>query len=278
VFQRISNSWKLAKASAKVLSADKELMIFPALSAVMLVLVTAAFALPMILAKSAEGMLEGVGAYVVGFLFYLVSYFVIFFCNSALVGAAMIRLRGGDPTVADGFRIASSRIGVIFGYALVAATVGMILRAIQERAGIIGRIVVGLMGMAWNLATFLVVPVLVVEDVNPIDAVKRSASLLKKTWGEQVIGGFSLGAVMGLATFLLILVFVPLIVLAIASQAPVMIGLVIGGFVISLLLLSLVNATLSGIYTAALYRFAAEGEVSQGFESEMVQDAFRPKN
>ncbi len=278
MFQRISNSWKLAKASAKVLSADKELMIFPALSAVMLVLVTAAFALPMILAKSAEGMLEGVGAYVVGFLFYLVSYFVIFFCNSALVGAAMIRLRGGDPTVADGFRIASSRIGVIFGYALVAATVGMILRAIQERAGIIGRIVVGLMGMAWNLATFLVVPVLVVEDVNPIDAVKRSASLLKKTWGEQVIGGFSLGAVMGLATFLLILVFVPLIVLAIASQAPVMIGLVIGGFVISLLLLSLVNATLSGIYTAALYRFAAEGEVSQGFESEMVQDAFRPKN
>jgi hypothetical protein len=278
MFERISNSWKLAKASAKVLSADKELMIFPALSAVMLVLVTAAFALPMILAKSAEGMLEGVGAYVVGFLFYLVSYFVIFFCNSALVGAAMIRLRGGDPTVADGFRIASSRIGVIFGYALVAATVGMILRAIQERAGIIGRIVVGLMGIAWNLATFLVVPVLVVEDVNPIDAVKRSAALLKKTWGEQVIGGFSLGAVMTLATFLLILVFVPLIILAIASEAPVMIGLVIGGFVISLLLLSLVNATLSGIYTAALYRFAAEGEVSQGFESEMVQDAFRPKN
>jgi hypothetical protein len=278
VFQRISNSWKLAKASAKVLSADKELMIFPALSAVMLVLVSVAFILPMILAKSAEGMLEGVGAYVIGFLFYLVSYFVIFFCNSALVGAAMIRLRGGDPTVADGFRIASSRIGVIFGYALIAATVGMILRAIQERAGIIGRIVVGLMGMAWNLSTFLVVPVLVVEDVNPIDAVKRSASLLKKTWGEQVIGGFSMGAIMGLATFLLILVFVPLIILAIASEAPVMIGLVIGGFVVSLLLLSLVNATLSGIYTAALYRFAAEGEVSQGFASEMVQDAFRPKN
>jgi hypothetical protein len=277
LFQRFSNSWKLAKASARVLSADKELMIFPALSAVMLVLVTAAFALPIILAKSAEGILEGVGAYVIGFLFYLVSYFVIFFCNSALVGAAMIRLRGGDPTVADGFRIAFSRVGVIFGYALVAATVGMILRAIQERAGIIGRIVVGLMGMAWNLATFLVVPVLVVEDVNPIDAVKRSAALLKKTWGEQVIGGFSLGAIMFLATLLLFLVFVPLIILAIASESPVMIGLVIGGFVISLLLLSLVNATLSGIYTAALYRFAAEGQVSQGFESEMVQDAFRPK-
>jgi hypothetical protein len=277
VFERISNSWKLAKASAAVLSADKELMVFPALSAVMLVLVTAGFALPIFLSGNAQGMLEGAGSYVIAFLFYLVSYFVIFFCNTALVGAAMIRLRGGDPTVADGFRIASSKIGTIFGYALVAATVGMVLRAIQERSGIIGRIIVGIIGIAWNLATFLVVPVLVVEDVNPIEAVKRSAALLKKTWGEQVIGGFSLGAIAALATFLLFLVFVPLIILAAASRSPVMIGVVVGGFVISLLLLSLVNATLSGIYTAALYRFAAEGQVSQGFESGMVRDAFRPK-
>ena len=195
MFERISNSWKLAKASASVLNADKELMIFPALSAVMLVLVTVAFALPIFLTENAEGMLQGAASYAVAFLFYLVSYFVIFFCNSALVGAAMIRLRGGDPTVADGFRIASSKAGTIFGYALIAATVGMVLRALQERAGFIGKIIIGLIGMAWNLATFLVVPVLVTEDVSPVDAVKRSMTLLKKTWGEQVIGGFSLGAI-----------------------------------------------------------------------------------
>lgn len=278
MFERISNSWKLAKASASVLNADKELMIFPALSAVMLVLVTVAFALPIFLTENAEGMLQGAGSYAVAFLFYLVSYFVIFFCNSALVGAAMIRLRGGDPTVADGFRIASSKVGTIFGYALIAATVGMVLRALQERAGFIGKIIIGLIGMAWNLATFLVVPVLVTEDVNPVDAVKRSMALLKKTWGEQVIGGFSLGAITGLATFLLILVFVPMIILAVSASSPVLIGLVIGGFVLSLLLLSLVNATLSGIYTAALYRYAAEGDLSQGFEASMVEGAFRPKD
>jgi hypothetical protein len=278
VFERISNSWKLAKASASVLNADKELMIFPALSAVMLVLVTVAFALPIFLTENAEGMLRGAGSYAVAFLFYLVSYFVIFFCNSALVGAAMIRLRGGDPTVADGFRIASSKAGTIFGYALIAATVGMVLRALQERAGFIGKIIIGLIGMAWNLATFLVVPVLVTEDVNPVDAVKRSMTLLKKTWGEQVIGGFSLGAITGLVTFLLILVFVPMIFLAVSASSPVLIGLVIGGFVLSLLLLSLVNATLSGIYTAALYRYAAEGDLSQGFEASMVEGAFRSKD
>jgi hypothetical protein len=277
VFERLSNSWKLAKASAAVLNADKELMVFPALSAVMLVLVTVAFALPIFLTENAEGMLEGGGSYVVAFLFYLVSYFVIFFCNSALVGAAMIRLRGGDPTVADGFRIAMGKIGTIFGYALIAATVGMVLRAIQERAGFIGKIIVGLIGMAWNLATFLVVPVLVTENVSPVDAVKRSMTLLKKTWGEQVIGGFSLGAITALATFLLILIFLPLLFLAFAAKSGVIIGLVIGGFIVSLLLLSLVNATLSGIYTAALYRYAAEGDLSQGFEASMVEGAFRPK-
>jgi hypothetical protein len=278
VFERISNSWKLAKASASVLSADKELMLFPALSAVMLVLVTVAFALPIFLTENAEGMLEGAGSYVIGFLFYLVSYFVIFFCNSALVGAAMIRLRGGDPTVADGFRIASGKIGTIFGYALLAATVGMVLRALQERAGFIGRIIIGLIGMAWNLATFLVVPVLVTEDVNPVDAVKRSMALLRKTWGEQVIGGFSLGAITGLATFLLILVFIPMLILAIGSQSGVLIAMVVGGFILALMMLSLVNATLSGIYTAALYRYAAEGDLSEGFEASMVEGAFRPKD
>lgn len=277
MFERLSNSWRLTKASARVLSADKELVVFPLVSALTLVLVSAGFILPIVLVKSTDRLLGGVGSYVVAFLFYLVSYFVIFFCNSALVGAAMIRLRGGDPTVADGFRIASSKVGSIFGYALIAATVGMVLRALQERAGFIGRIIIGLIGMAWNLATFLVVPVLVVEDVTPVDAVKRSMTLLKKTWGEQVIGGFSVSVVTGLATVMLLIIGLPLIFLAVASQSAVLIGLSVGGLVVAFLLLMLVNATLSGIYTAALYRFAAEGTLGQGFEPEMVEGAFRPK-
>lgn len=277
MFERLANSWRLTKASARVLSADKELVVFPLVSALTLVLVTATFVLPMVLAEGADKLLGGVAGYVVAFLFYLTSYFVIFFCNSALVGAAMIRLRGGDPTVADGFRIASSKVGSIFGYALIAATVGMVLRTLQERAGFIGRIIIGLIGMAWNLATFLVVPVLVVEDVTPVDAVKRSMALLKKTWGEQVIGGFSISVVTSLATFMLLLIGIPLIVLAVATQSAVLIGLSVGGLVLSFMLLMLVNATLSGIYTAALYRYAAEGTFSQGFAPEMVEGAFRPK-
>ncbi len=269
----------MVKASASVLKADKELVVFPALSAVLLVLVSASFLVPAFLTFEHQqpGHSNNALTYLLGFSFYLVTYFVMFFCNAALVGAALIRLRGGDPTVADGFRIAFSRIGAIFGYAVVAATVGIILKSIQERSGLLGRIVVGLIGLAWNVATFLVVPVLVTEEVGPIDAVKRSTRLLKQTWGEQFVGNFGIGAVTSLGVFLWLLVCVPAVVLAAnTGSTPAIIGAVSVG-VLGLLMLSLISATLSGIYTAAVYRYAAEGEIGFGFEADMVKDAFRPK-
>ena len=277
MFRRLSNSWELTKASASVLSKDKELMVFPAVSAVVLMLVTAGFLAPMVLLADKGKDVEGPLGLIVTFAFYVVSYFVIFFCNSALVGAALIRLRGGDPTVADGFRIAMGKVGVILAYSVVAATVGMVLRAIQQRAGIFGRIISGLFGMAWTLATFLVVPVLVNENIGPIDAVKRSTELLKKTWGEQVVGNFGVSAVISLAVFGLMIIFVPLVILAAGTEKPPVIIATVGGFVVALLALSLVGATLSGIYTAALYRYASEGQMGEGFAPEMVKDAFRPK-
>src|ERR1700675_4350740 len=193
MFDRLSRSWNLVKASAAVLKQDKELLLFPLISLVALVVGMACFALPVIGLGALDGLSQGAdkrvsaGLHVVGFLFYFSQYFVIFFFNAALVGAAMMRLDGGDPTFGDGMRIATSKLGAIAGYAFIAATVGMILRAIQERVGFIGKIIVGLLGVGWTIATYLVVPVLVARDVGPIDAVKESAMLLKKTWGENVI-------------------------------------------------------------------------------------------
>ncbi|TFG69635.1 MAG: hypothetical protein E4H27_06975, partial [Anaerolineales bacterium] len=126
MFKKMSNSWALLKASAAVLSADKELIVFPIVSTLAVVLVTATFALPMLFAGFVDTLIKGnsqILGFVIGFFFYVAQYFVIIFANSALVGAAMIRLRGGDPTVRDGFRIAFERIGTIFLYAIVSATV-----------------------------------------------------------------------------------------------------------------------------------------------------------
>ena len=281
MFERFSRSWNLVKASASVLKQDKELLVFPLLSSAALVVVTLAFIVPVIGlgtldAIKSEAQME-VAGYVIAFFFYFSQYFVIFFFNSALVGAAMIRLEGGDPTVRDGLRIAGSKFGVILAYAAIAATVGMILRIIQERVGFIGKIIVALIGVGWNLATYLVVPVLVHEQVGPIQAIKESASLFKKTWGESVIGQAGLGLAFSLIFFAVVLVGAGLIGLAAMTKS---IGLVITMVVVTVLavaITALVQAALAGIYAAALYRYATTGEGSVGFEAQTMKLAFAPK-
>ena len=280
MFEKLSNSWQLVKASAAVLQADKELLLFPVISAVLSLLVVVTFAVPAILAGVfASGFPEAAGTPAAGYaavlLFYVVQYFVIFFCNTALVGAALIRLRGGDPTVADGFRIAASRIQPILGYALIAATAGLLLRAISERSGLLGRLVVGLVGLAWNLATFLVVPVLVVEDVGPIEAIQQSASYLKRTWGEQIAGNIGMGLVFGLISLGTLAAGVVLLMAAAATESAFLIIFVAVCLFMAFVAIALVSSALSGIYAAAVYRYAAEGETGAFYTPAMVKSAFR---
>ncbi|MEJ2204055.1 MAG: DUF6159 family protein [Gemmatimonadota bacterium] len=274
-----SNSWTLVKASANVLKLDKELLVFPLLSGVAAVLVTVSFIAPLAVTGGWEIFAEGEDAsylgYALGFLFYLVQYAVIFFFNSALVGAALIRMDGGDPTVSDGLAIAFSRLSTILGYAAIAATVGMVLRAISERSGLLGRIAVGLVGMAWNLATYLAVPILVTEDLGPIDAVKKSASLFRRTWGEQVVGNFGMGWAIFLGGLSWTVVSAGLIAGA-ASVFPGAVVPAVGVAVLGYVFLALVSSALKGIYTAALYRYAQTGEAGL-FDSGIVGSAFRPR-
>lgn len=276
-FQR---SWTLAKASFEVLRSDKELLVFPLVASIATIIVAASFILPMLGLGIFEQARDGGASpvlYLWGFGFYLVQYFVIFFFNSALVGAAMIRLDGGDPTLADGFRIARSKWLPILGYAAIAATVGMILRAFEERAAFLGRIVIGFIGVAWTVATFLTVPVLVAREIGPIDAVKQSASLLKRTWGENLIGNGGIGLALGLFNLALILVGAALVMFLVAqglSTLAVTIGVVM---VLAVIGVALVQAALSGIYSAALYRFAVAGDAPQGFDGMLLRDAFQRK-
>jgi len=278
---KFARSWALTKASMSVLRSDKELLVFPLVSAITVILVALSFALPMFGLGLFEHMDRGgrmsPAFYVWTFAFYLVLYFVMFFFNSALVGAAMIRLDGGDPTVADGLRIARGKWLQILGYAAIAATVGMVLRAIEQRAGFIGRIVIGLIGVAWTLATFLTVPVLVARDVGPVEAVKESAALLQRTWGENLIGNGGLGLALGLLNLGVIGLGV-LLAMGLASQGlnalAVLIAVVAG---LTVLGLALIQSALSGIYSAALYRYAVEGNAPAGFDGVLLQNAFQRK-
>jgi hypothetical protein len=283
MFRRISNSWELVKASWAVLRADKELIVFPIVSAIASLIVLATFAVPFFLSGLFEAMFADdfgparLVGYITLFLFYLVQYFVILFANTALVGAAMIRLDGGDPTIRDGFRIAWEHVGAVFGYAMISATVGLVLRWLAQR-GAIGRLVSSLIGLGWNLATFLVIPVLVVEDVGPIDGVKRSARMLRDTWGEQIAGNISIGLVFGLMIFLTIIAGIVVTVgLASLTGSIALIVLSVLLFVGVVVVLILLSSTLSGIYSAAVYRFAAGKGTDGFFSEELVESAFRTK-
>ena len=153
---------------------------------------------------------------------------------------------------------------------------GLILQALSRR-GALDAIVRSILGVAWNFVTFLVVPVLVVEDVGPIAAVKRSGALLRRTWGEQVVGGTGMGLVFFLFFLLATVLAVAGVVLGglLASTALIVACIVAG--VGAYIVLALLNATLGGIYAAAVYRYAAEGEVSGAFAPELIQNAFRAK-
>lgn len=275
MFDKFSRSWDLVKASASVLRSDKELMLFPVISGAVTLVVLATFLLPAFALRIfADGF--GLGGVVFGFLFYFVQYAVMIFFNCALVGAAMIRLDGGDPTLADGFNAAKARIPAILGYAAIAATVGVLLQGLKQKDNFLVRLMGSVLGAAWTLATFLVVPVLVSRDIGPIDALKQSVALLKRTWGENAVGQVGIGAAFGVITTAVAIVGFGLAVLA--AQVSFALAIVVGALaLLAVLLVGVYQAALSGIYSAALYRYAVSHETPDAFRGADLEHAFLPK-
>src|SRR5437867_2369665 len=252
---KIYRTWSLMSACWQILKKDREMLVFPLISGLCCLLLLASFAIPLYFTgawqppKSDAATGRQMIYYGMLFLFYLCNYFVVIFFNCAIVACATIRMGGGDPTVGDGFRAAASRLPVIAGWAIVSATVGLLLRIIEERSEKVGRFVAGLLGMAWTLVSFLVIPILVVENKGPLTALKESTQLLKKTWGEQLAGNFSFG----LLFFLLSIPAFGLVVLGLLSGSASILFLCIGLAVVYLIGLALVQSALQAIFQAAVY-------------------------
>lgn len=281
---RFARSWELVKQSFTILKSDKQLMLFPILSAIACLIVTVAMGtggtllmMPSIASAAAAGEhfqpAMSPMFYPGLFALYVANYFIIVFFNVALVGVANSRLMGGTWTFRDGLELAWERKWTILQWALVAATVGVILRMIQERLGVFGRILTRIIGIVWTLACYFVVPVLAFEDLGPFDAIQRSSKLFKDTWGEKVVGGFSL-------SFVFFVLMLPGIGLWIAS------GVFFGAYgflagmallILYLLFLSVMSSAVSGIFNAALYRYACFKQVPPAFGSDLITNAFTPK-
>lgn len=283
MFARIATGWELMKQSFRVLREDKELVVFPLFSGTACLLVLASFALPLwntpwIKQFFADRQApQDPMAYVILFAFYVVNYFVIVFFNAALVSCALKRFSGENPTVGYGLRQASNRLPQIFAWAVVSATVGIILKAIESKSQKIGQLVASLIGAGWAIATYFVVPILVVEKVGPIDALKRSTSLMRRTWGETFAGKMGLGLVIFLATLPGIGLLMVGIVAAASSGLVVLAGTMIALGVLWILVVSLVSAAVQSILLTALYLYASEGTAPPQFDASLLQSAFGSK-
>jgi hypothetical protein len=282
LFDRFQRSWELTCDCLRLLLQDKRLLVLPLLSSLAIVVLTASFALPLLPTLKAHvgpGSTRGftILTYLALFLFYWLQYAIIIFFNTALVEVAMRRFDGQDARIADGLRRAASLLPVILIYAAIAASVGTLLRAVAERVGIIGRLVVGLVGLAWSVATALVVPVLAAENVGPIEAIGRSVELIKKAWGEDIIGNAGIGFVFGLITVVTLLAGGLLVLTAFGAHRLTLGVLLMLLVILAVCLLALAQATLQGIYSAALYRYAHGDPGTGGIDRDLLEGAFRAR-
>ena len=271
---RISNTIALAKVSWRVLRKDRELLLIPVLSFLASIAVLALIWLPTLntidtSAVAGESDDPGAVLLLVGIITAMALSIISVFFNGALVAGAHERLSGGDPTVRSAVGRAFSRLPGLLPWAILTGTVGLILQAARERAGWLGRFVVNMVGMAWQTATFLVVPAIVIDDHGAVSGLKASAALLKRTWGENIAArvGF------GLLGFVAI---IPAVLVVVATGALGGAALVLGILVAVpyLALVVVVLTALNAVFQTALYLYATTGSVPTGFDDSNLQASF----
>lgn len=276
MFSNIGHTFSLIGQSWRVLMQDRRLILFPIMGAVALLLVVGVFAgvatttgsLDRLDTIAGGGETEATPAdMILSGILLAATYFIVMFFNAALIATAMERLKGRPATISYGISKASSHAPAILGWAIIAATVGLILNALRDRTdGFLGQIALSIAGGVWAYMTFFVVPVLIVEGLGPIAAIKRSGALLKGTWGNQVTANFGF---MFLYIGAALIAFLPAALLFTVS--PVL-GLTVGVALVALAM-GTVQA-LEGIFKAALYDFAT-GSTPMGFEQADMRSAYR---
>lgn len=261
-------TWSLYKQSLAVLSADIEILLFPVMSAVSAILVAAGFFYPLYRNGTLAAIAHKTAQpddYFTLFVWYYVNYFIVIFFNGALVACANIRLSGGDPTVSDGLRIAVSRFWKIAAWALLSATIGVLLSSLRNRRNLLGSLFGSALGLTWTLITYLIVPVIIVENLGVGTSMQRSMELFRKNWGEEVAGSFGFG----LLSFLICLPAV--LVAALFYPYDRLFALILG--VVYLLILMGFCSAVKGVFTAALYRYACHEQLPAGFSGDLIDNA-----
>lgn len=272
---RIANAWRISKASWTVLRRDRELIAVPIIAGVASILAFAAIAVPgSLLLGGNQAIDEGNPAlWLVGALALVAAAWMSAIGQAAIVAGAAERMDGGDPDLGSAYAAARSRAGRLLEWAILATVVSIVLDQIEQRFGVLGRIVSWLGAAAFSVLSFLALPVIVFEDVGAIEAFKRSSRLLRATWGEQV--SFNVG--MGLLGFVAVL---PGVLVGGALLSTGMVPLQVLGVAVAVvwvLLVVAITSALSAVFKAALYRWAHGLPVDPAFDAASLSGAFQPR-
>jgi Family of unknown function (DUF6159) len=273
MFQRFGRSWELTKQCWALLTRNKVLVLFPILSGLASLMIVVSFVLPLFLSGGAQQLHERGGAtpgtYLMTFMLYFCLYLAQTFFSCALMASANVAFAGGQASLGVGLSLAWSRFGRIMVWAAVAATVGMVLRTIQERVGLLGRILIALMGTAWTILTYFMGPIIVFEDLGVSDGIARSTAMIKKTWGEGMSKGLTFVALTLVA--IVVLMAGTFVLFAVSPIFAVLF------FLLGVVAVATVTSAMDGIFKVALYRYACWNTVPEGFSPELVQCAFSSK-
>ena len=212
--------------------------------------------------------------------FYLMATFLATFVNVAFYSQILNALRGHPVSLSAGLRLAWSRLGAIVAWSLFTGLIGLVIRALEERLNFVGRWIVGLIGLAWSVASVFAVPIIVVgtEGANPVRILKTSAATLKKTWGESLLGylGLQFG---GLAVFLASVAFlVGAAVLSVALKTFWIIGIAFIVWIVSLMAFAYLLHVAGQVYRGAPYIYAAEGIALAPFDRDQMNMAWKVKS
>jgi hypothetical protein len=273
-FKRLSNGWEIAKMSFRTINENRTLLLFPLISTISLILVLMTFfgGTFLIAGDTIDTLMEGafsgeVLAYALIFTYYLINYFIIVFFNAALIHCSTQIFDGKQTSLGDGISYATSKIGKIFAWAVVSATVGTILQAISNQ-GRIGEFVASLIGGAWSILTFFVVPIAIYEEKDVFGSIKESLRIMKAKWGESLGGNFSFGIIRLIGILAGVGIFMLL-----QSINPI-IGAVIAGIVIIGTLT--ITAAAKTVFVAAVYNRVNDKNTGL-FESDTLDGSFVSK-
>ena len=262
---RIGRGWRVTKLGMHVVRADPELMVYMLFSGILsliaaIVLQTTTGGLGFFIGGE-EGS-EG-GALVGTFLSYMAIAIITVFWNAAIIASAHERMTAGtNPSFSYGIKQAMKCLPQIVIWGLISGTVGLIIRAFESMedsknrgVAFVGGIISMMIGYAWWLTTFFVVPMIVLDKISIGESMSKSPELFKQTWGEDVVATTGTGVINILVIVLIVIICVPLFAL----------GELGGGLALLLMFVGIATSVLfftacEAVNRVSLYYFAKTGE------------------